>query len=311
MAGATPDYESLRTYLGLPKEVSNVELRQTFFTMLRDYGREAQFGGGQANYDKGSALAQAFFPPASVGKGDIKLSVSQIKTEQGGSIQAFAPGGSIQVGVADPSMTKKASSQGMFTIRDGDIQAYVANNFLVNQSRVFTLDGGDVMIWADKGSIDAGSGSKTQNATPPPVLVIRDGQIVLDTSNSVSGSGIGVLASRDDTPASDMDLFAPKGAIDAGDAGLRSTGNITLGARTILNASNIQAGGGVTGAPAATTTAAPVAAMAPPTSKEDRMLEESPSAAGNRNSAQGMLTVEVLGGDDCTDSPRNKACNPG
>ncbi|MDP3538836.1 MAG: filamentous hemagglutinin N-terminal domain-containing protein [Azonexus sp.] len=311
VAGATPDYESLRTYLGLPKEVSNVELRQTFFTMLRDYGREAQFGGGQANYDKGSALAQAFFPPASVGKGDIKLSVSQIKTEQGGSIQAFAPGGSIQVGVADPSMTKKASSQGMFTIRDGDIQAYVANNFLVNQSRVFTLDGGDVMIWADKGSIDAGSGSKTQNATPPPVLVIRDGQIVLDTSNSVSGSGIGVLASRDDTPASDMDLFAPKGAIDAGDAGLRSTGNITLGARTILNASNIQAGGGVTGAPAPTTTAAPVAAMAPPTSKEDRMLEESPSAAGNRNSAQGMLTVEVLGGDDCTDSPRNKACNPG
>jgi filamentous hemagglutinin family protein len=316
VAGAKPNYDSLRRYLGLGEEVGDNELRDRFFSLLRDYGRQAQSDGSGAGYEQGRALVKALFPSDQVGKGDIKLSVSQIKSEQAGDIQLLAPGGSVIVGVPDPTLTKKSSAQGIFTIRDGDIMAYVGNNFLVNQSRVFTLDGGDIMIWADRGSIDAGSGAKTVVATPPPVLVIRNGQIVLDTSNSVSGSGIGVLASRDDTPASDMDLFAPNGAIDAGDAGLRSTGKITLGAPTILNASNIQAAGGVSGAPAAATTAAPVAAITSPTSAEDRMLEESPTAAGNRNTTQGMLTVEVLGGEECSEAARSKggddkSCNPG
>ena len=155
------------------------------------------------------------FPKENVGKGDILLSMSQVKTEQGGNIQMLVPGGSTVVGVAAPSLSKAASDQGIFTINGGDILAYVADDFLVNQSRVFTLDGGNIMIWADRGNIDAGSGAKTVNSTPPPVLVVRNGQIVLDTANSVAGSGIGVLASRDDTPPSDMDLFAPQGSIDA------------------------------------------------------------------------------------------------
>jgi len=310
VAGAKPDYASLRTYLGVGNEVTDSALRDRFFSLLRDFGRQAQASGGEASYEKGRALAKAFFPTENLGKGDIKLSVSQIKSEQQGDIQLLAPGGSIIVGVPAPTLTKKSSAQGIFTIRDGDILAYAGNNFLVNQSRAFTLDGGNIMIWADRGSIDAGSGAKTVVATPPPVLVIRNGQIVLDTSNSVSGSGIGVLASRDDTPKSDMDLFAPKGAIDAGDAGLRSTGNITLGARVILNASNIQAGGAVAGAPATVTAAAPVAAVTSPTNNENKMLEDSPTSAGNkRDGAGGMLTVEVLGGEDCGD--KDKSCNPG
>ncbi|UCV17958.1 filamentous hemagglutinin N-terminal domain-containing protein [Ferribacterium limneticum] len=299
-AGATPDYESLRVFLKVGKEIGNAELRMRFFTLLREYGKEAQKTGDESYYEKGRLLAQALFPSEKIGRGDIKLSVSQIKTEQGGGIHAFAPGGSIQVGVAVPTLEKKASQQGIFTIRDGEIFAYVANNFLVNQSRVFTLDGGDIMIWADKGDINAGSGSKTQISTPPPVLVIRDGQIVLDTSNSISGSGIGVLASRDDTQASDMSLFAPEGAIDAGDAGLRSTGNITLGARVVLNANNIQASGNVSGAPAPVTAAAPVAAVTNPTNNENKALEEVAPAAGKRDGAGGMLTVEVLDSEPAT-----------
>jgi filamentous hemagglutinin len=132
------------------------------------------------------------------------------------------------------------------------------------------------------------------NSTPAPVLVIRNGQIVLDASNSVTGSGIGVLASRDDTPVSDMDLFAPEGSIDAGDAGLRSTGNITLGARVILNANNIQAGGAISGAPAVVAASAPVAAVTNPTNNENKALEDAAPSAGKRDGAGGMLTVEVL-----------------
>lgn len=183
------------------------------------------------------------------------------------------------------------------------MRAFARDNFLVNQSRVFTLDGGDIMVWADRGSIDAGNGAKTVSATPPPVLVVRDGQIFLDASNSVSGSGIGALASRDTTPPSDMYLFAPQGAIDAGDAGLRSTGNITLGARTILNASNIQAGGSVSGAPAAASTAAPAATVATPGNSENKAIEDAAPAAGKRDTAQGILTVELLDGAEATPEP--------
>lgn len=322
LAGTTkPDYAGFVKYLqdnGLKigSDSSPQALRDRFYALLLEFGKEAQGGGGDASYEKGRAAIRALFPGASIGKGNIDLFYSAIKTEQGGGIDLLAPGGSVTVGIANPSKSipeKKAADQGLFTFQGGAIRSFVQDSFLVNQSRVFTLDGGDILIWADRGIIDAGNGAKTVSATPPPVLVVRDGQIFLDASNSVSGSGIGALASRDDTPASDMSLFAPQGTIDAGDAGLRSTGNITLGARTILNAANIQAGGSVSGAPAPAAAAAPVAAMASPTSKEDRMLEESPSAAGNRNGAQGMLTVEVLGGEECPDSSRSKdkTCNPG
>ena len=125
-------------------------------------------------------------------------------------------------------------------------------------------------------------------------MVIRNGQIVLDTSNSVSGSGIGVLASRDDTPASDMDLFAPQGAIDAGDSGLRSTGNVTLGAQTLLNASNIQAAGTVSGAPAPAASAAPAPAPTSPTNTEKGDAQAASALASNRETPLGVLTVEVL-----------------
>lgn len=309
-AGATPDYDSLRAFLKVGKEIGDAALRQRFFKLLRDYGKEAQATGDESHYEKGRLLAKALFPNEKIGKGDIKLSVSQIKTEQGGGINAFAPGGSIQVGVAAPALSKKASQQGIFTIRDGEIFAFVANNFLVNQSRVFTLDGGDIMIWANRGNIDAGSGSKTLISTPPPVLVIRDGQIVLDTSNSISGSGIGVLASRDDTPASDMSLFAPEGAIDAGDAGLRSTGNITLGARVILNANNIQAAGSVTGAPAPVAAVAPVVATTSPTNSENKAQSDATSTASKRDGASGILTVEVLDSEPAAPTATEKSTVP-
>jgi hypothetical protein len=308
LAGATPDYAGFRTFLGVGADVGDDVLRGRFYDLLRDQGRAAESGGGEASYEEGRTAIRALFPQANVKGGDINLFASQIKTEQGGNVDLLAPGGSVVVGVAEPTIKKKPAEQGLFTLRDGNIRAYVKNNFLVNQSRVFTLDGGNIMVWADQGSIDAGSGAKTVSATPPPVLVIRNGQMVLDTSNSVSGSGIGVLASRDDTPASDMDLFAPQGAIDAGDAGLRSTGNITLGARTILNASNIQAGGAVAGAPApvAAPASAPAAAPASPTANDKGDAAAAAAAVGNREGRQGILTVEVLGGEDDPEAKKKK-----
>ena len=312
---AAPDYVGFRNYLKLGADVSEAALRDRFYQMLRDYGVDAKTGGGEPSYEMGRQVILALFPSAAVTKANIDLFYSQIKTEQGGNIDLMAPGGGVTVGIATPNQTllkdKKASEQGLFTVRDGAIRAFVKNNFLVNQSRVFTLDGGDILVWADQGSIDAGSGAKTVSATPPPTLVIRDGQVVLDTSNSVSGSGIGVLASKADTPASSLYLFAPKGAIDAGDAGLRSTGNVFLGAQQILNSANIQAGGTVAGAPAQV--AVPAPAAAPSNTAASKINDLPPTAAGaaNQNIPLAMLTVEVLEPGEGSGLPPGTAAGSG
>ncbi|MDE1546606.1 filamentous hemagglutinin family protein [Dechloromonas agitata] len=318
IAGTTqPDYAGFLAWLqgkGLAvSDTSEAGLRTRFFEVLRDAGKAAQGGSGEAGYAEGRAAIAALFPGATLTPANIDLFYSAVKTEQGGNIALLAPAGGVTVGLATPDKEtiklKKPSEQGLFTFRGGSIQTLVQDSFLVNQSRVFTLDGGDILVWADQGSIDAGSGAKTVSATPPPVLVIRNGQIVLDASNSVAGSGIGALASRDDTPASDVYLFAPQGAIDAGDAGLRSTGNVTLGAQQVLNASNIQAAGTVSGAPAATATA-PVASVTTPKNDLDKVVDEAAPAAGKRGEgALGILTVEVLGGEECEGKDKN--CNPG
>ena len=54
-----------------------------------------------------------------------------------------------------------------------------------------------------------------------------------------------------------VDLIAPTGIIDAGDAGIRVTGNINLAATQVVNASNIAVGGSSSGAPSAPAVSSP------------------------------------------------------
>ncbi|MCZ8075297.1 MAG: filamentous hemagglutinin family protein, partial [Paucibacter sp.] len=61
---------------------------------------------------------------------------------------------------------------------------------------------------------------------------------------------------------SDLDLFAPAGEINAGEAGIRSKGNAFIAAERVVNAVDIQVGGKTSGggkveAPAATISAPP------------------------------------------------------
>lgn len=319
LAGSSgPDYRAFAAWARKNLKLSAAEkanlddpaaLRELFYTTLRTAGRDAVLSAGQEekdkHYDFGRAAIAALFPKGTVGKGNIDFFYSQIKTEQGGNIDLLVPGGGVTVGIANPSvdLVKTAAEQGLFTIRGGDIRAMTRDNFLVNQSRVFTLDGGDIMVWSDRGDIDAGSGAKTVISTPPPTLVIRNGQIVLDTSSSVAGSGIGTLISKPTTPASDLDLFAPEGTIDAGDAGLRSTGNVFIGATQVLNAANIAATGTVAGAPAPVVVSIPVAAPPNPTTNaatKDAGGDALSNAGGGK---QGLLTVEVLDGGEETPAP--------
>jgi hypothetical protein len=173
-----------------------------------------------------------------------------MKTEQGGDIQMLAPGGGVNAGLASVTgFDREAADLGIMTVQGGDIQAYTRGDFQVNSSRVFTISGGDILLWSAEGNIDAGKGAKTASATPPPQLRIDSkGNFVLDVSQSIAGSGIGGLSK-----GSNVALIAPKGEVNAGDAGIRAGGNLTIAAERVVGADNIQVGGISTGVQVADT----------------------------------------------------------
>ncbi|MHB1188783.1 filamentous haemagglutinin family protein [Thiobacillus sp.] len=214
------------------------------------------------DYSQGEAAIAALFPTGTTAaplhyEGDISLFFSQAKTEQGGTIQMLAPGGGVNAGLASVTgFSRAAADLGIITVQGGDIQAYTRDNFQVNSSRVFTVSGGDILLWSAKGDIDAGKGAKTASATPPPQLRIDSkGNFVLDVSQSISGSGIGALDAD-----SNVVLIAPTGEVNAGDAGIRAGGNLTIGADRVVGADNIQVGGISAGVPISNSGAAAAAA---------------------------------------------------
>ena len=214
------------------------------------------FTGNAALVKQAGSLMTSFKSIASEAisnPGDLQLFYSQIRSERGGRIELLVPGGLINAGLAvSGALNKPATDLGIVSVRGGEIDGFVRNNFQVNQSRVFTLGGSDLMLFSALTNIDAGRGAKTSSATPPPVLRITNGQVTYDYSSAVSGSGIAALTATGGTPGT-VDLFAPYGEINAGEAGIRSAGNINLGARVIIGGDNITAGGVTSGAPVADT----------------------------------------------------------
>ncbi|MBV8306984.1 MAG: filamentous hemagglutinin family protein, partial [Gammaproteobacteria bacterium] len=187
---------------------------------------------------------------------------SQLKTEQGGDINMLAPGGSVVVGVPNPpaSLTfikqsfnpfvAAAANLGVLVLGSGAIEGFADQNFEVNTSRMLTLEGGDIILWASNGNIDAGRGAKSASGAPPPVIQTdANGNVFVNPINDVSGSGIGqLLTGPDETPGL-VDLIAPKGAVNAGEAGIRVAGNLNIAAVQVIGANNIQVSGTATGVP--------------------------------------------------------------
>ena len=265
------------------------EANRTFFANLVTSARQP----GLQAFD---ATIATVFPSLAVA-GSISLTGSQVRTEQGGSIDLFAPAGSVDVSlirVPDFIAARPAASLGIFTIRGGDIRALVKDDFAVNTGRVFSLRGGDISLVSQYGNIDAGRGSKTASSAPPPLLTTdQNGNTKIDISASIAGSGIATLRTTPDQPASNVYPVAPRGIFDAGDAGVRSTGSVEVVAQTVLNAGNISAAGGVSGAPSLVPA---VAVAAPPgAAAASEGAGKSVAAAGSDNRRLLNLGVEVLG----------------
>ena len=234
-----------------------------FYNELNLSGQEANVKGG-GGYTRGYAAIDALFPGSRTGSagnstnqygGDLDLVYSQIYTESGGGISLLVPGGAINVGLAVPPATlvgvpKEPGQLGIVAEGTGDIDIYSKGDVNVDSSRIFTLGGGNILIWSDEGSIDAGKGSKTSLSAPPPTYTTdANGNVQTTFGAAVAGSGIRTIQTNPTEPAGDVNLVAPAGTVDAGEAGIGAAGSINISALSVLNVANINFGTTATGVP--------------------------------------------------------------
>jgi hypothetical protein len=138
----------------------------------------------------------------------------------------------------------------------------------------------------------------------------QSADITTDLAGLATGGGIGVLATVKNVPPGDVDLIAPVGTVDAGDAGIRATGNLTIAAAAVLNASNISVGGSSAGTPTAPVVAAPnISGLTTSSNAAGAAASTAQAATTSRQEAPptdavpSIMVVEVIGygggtGDD-------------
>ena len=261
-------------YQGLDATQSAVS---AFFEEIRTYGTE--YSELLAEGDVAGAAAvveqaeQALIGPlgagSTAGSGNIDMTSSSIQTSAEGSDIFILATGEVNVGltaIPDPaeilSGTTLQNDTGIFTTRGGEINVFAIGDVNVNESRMMTFRGGNITVWSDKGDINAGRGSTTAvNTGSPKVVSVYD-----DLGNIIAkkivweppsvGSGIRTLTYDPDgfqgpqqaPEAGNAYLFAPRGIIDAGEAGIAGR-NVILGATEVLNAQNIDVAGASVGVP--------------------------------------------------------------
>lgn len=307
-------------------------LERILFAELRASGRSAaQAGAGNNDFTRGFAALTTFYPKANpdldAGEttpyaGDMNLYFSKLYTLDDGDIRLLAPGGEINAGLASPprafKLNKEASHLGIVAQRAGSVSALSFNDFLVNESRVFAADGGDILVWATRGDIDAGRGAKTAISAPPPTITFNPltGAPIIEFPPALTGSGIQTLATSEGSKPGSVDLFAPRGVVNAGDAGIVA-GNLTIAATAVLGQDNISASGTVVGVPVDTgglgASLAGVSSVASSASNAAAMAvdsgaKEQQPATSLADVAMSWLDVFVVGlGEDQCD-PKDTEC---
>lgn len=295
-----------------------------FFSELNASGLEAT-ANPSVGYSQGYAAIEALFPNTPQGaaaagsnpyQGDIDLTYSQVYTESGGSIDLLDPGGSINVGLANApagTVNEKAPQQlGIVAVGSGDVNIYAEGDVNVNTSRIFTLGGGNIVIWSEEGNIDAGNGAKTSLSVPPPTIEYdKYGNPYYAYDSAVAGSGIRTIQSNPSVPAGNVNLIAPVGFVNAGDAGIGAAGNINISALAVIGTANINFGGTATGVPALvsniTASVSSAASTASATTTSAQSLEQNANPAQQAPLAQAALSwldvfVLGLGEDNCDPS---------
>jgi filamentous hemagglutinin family protein len=328
----TLDADQARTMFDqLPDYVQRLFVEKELFKMLTTVGSDyndptsAYFN----QYARGYAALDTLFPASlgytsngsgqggingaaqTVDTGDLDIRSSTIQTQQGGDISILGPGGQALVGsasappvITDSQGTVKAgpNTMGILTLEKGDVDIFTDRSVLLAQSRIFTEQGGDLTMWSSNGDINAGQGAKTVAEIPPPTyLCTIDAWCRIDARGQVSGAGIGTLQTIAGAPTGNAYLVAPRGTVDAGDAGIRVSGNLVIAAAQVLNADNIQVQGEKIGVPVAATvdvgalSSASAAASAINKVADDLNRKQQSDARSNMPS---IISVQVLGFGD-------------
>ncbi|EPL1207153.1 TPA: filamentous hemagglutinin family protein [Klebsiella pneumoniae] len=303
--GSSGDAQQAREFLAdLPAEQQRIFAREVYFAELKAGGREYNEVGGvrQGSYLRGRNAIAALFPerdpagnPISY-EGDIVMyGGAGVHTNFGGDIQLLTPGGQQVFGIEGEAPPSPA---GVVTQGVGNIRSYALGSILLGQSRVMTTFGGDIQIWSAEGDINAGRGSKTTVVyTPPRRIYDAWGNVSLSPQVPSTGAGIATLNPIPEVAPGDIDLIAPLGTIDAGEAGIRVSGNVNVAALQVVNAANIQTQGQSSGIPM--TAAVNVGALTSASRAAGSAVQaaEQVSRQAKRNQPS-TISVEILGYGD-------------
>jgi filamentous hemagglutinin family protein len=262
--------------------------------------------------------------------GNLDLRLATIQTDQGGDIFLLGPGGEVLAGSTvatavqasrrayaggalfegNPSaisygyiLTSNITSipvgyEGVLTLQGGSIDGFTDGNFLLNQSRLFSEDGGDIALWSSNADLNAGQGPKTSANFPPiAVSIDENAYSTINQAAGVSGAGIAAFQPDPTTPAPDVFLIAPRGTVDAGAAGVRSAGSIFVAALQVANATNFQTTGngaisGVNNGPTVNVSAGTAASAA---SAAAAQAAQAASNSASNSVDTTVITVDVLG----------------
>ncbi|MFK2874817.1 filamentous haemagglutinin family protein [Dyella lipolytica] len=323
----------------LPPYVQELFAQQEFFKLLTQVGADYNNPSSPyyQQYARGYAAIQSLFPASlgytnngsgkggingeasTIDTGDLDIPSSTIQTQQGGNISILGPGGQALIGSveAPPVITDNRgnviagpNSMGILTLEQGSVDMFTDRSVLLAQSRIFTEQGGNMVIWSSNGDINAGQGAKTTEVVPPPTyLCSLDAFCLIDARGEVSGAGIATLQTIPGATSGNVYLVAPRGTVDAGDAGIRVSGNLVVAAAQIANADNIQVQGQKIGVPVTQSVnvgalnAAGAAAGAVSKVAQDMLKQQQNDALGKQPS---IISVQVLGfGDGSTSIQEN------
>lgn len=223
-----------------------------------------------------------------VSTGNVDLRLATIESARGGDVTILGPGGDFIAGsvvrtseqlrrkssaiaspfyaggiVGTPDAIARINSiplgfEGILSLRGGAIRTFTDGDFRLNQSRLFTQRGGDIVMFSANGDLNAGQGPKSASNFPPITLrFTQDGFSEADSAGSVAGAGIAAFRPSPEVAAASVTLIAPSGTVDAGDAGVRASGDVFVAAARVANADNFKVGGVSIGVPSVGVAAAP------------------------------------------------------
>jgi filamentous hemagglutinin family protein len=244
---------------GYGKDIATTDARN-FFQALRDEIEKSGDSYDQSKEKMAPVISGYLGTPS--GSGDINMTSTQISTNYGKSDIFVIAAGALNVGKsAFFSNAQDVQNTGILTSGGGAINIFTVNDVNVNESRVMTFFGGDIVVWSDAGNINAGRGSKTA-VKPSEKRKILLGRVANEDiyawvfAPPAVGSGIRALTYDPDGFAGPVqepnagDIFPHAKVIDAGEAGMKGR-NIFLQAQHVLNVSNISSIGSIVGMPKA------------------------------------------------------------